>query len=130
MQHLREDERRVRLRMVRPGGGAAAIQIPVPQPERDHVRGPDHPAGGQQPGGVAGEELVVGEDVLDQADGGEQVRHRDEGDHHAGDDPQPGFLPVDAARVPDDQRGQQREQCPRITRQFLSIEHIIWPPSR
>ena len=78
--------------MVGPGGGTAAVQIPVPQPEGDHVGGPDHPAGGQHPGGVAGEELVVGEDVLDQVHSGEQVRHRDEGDHHARDDPQPGFL--------------------------------------
>ena len=31
----------------------------------------------------------------------------------AGDDPQPGFLPVDAARVPGDQDGQQTEQHDR-----------------
>jgi hypothetical protein len=73
--------------MVRPGGGTAAVQIPVPQPERDHVGGPDHFAGGQQPGGVAGKELVVGDDVADKVHSGEQVGHRDKGDHDAGDDP-------------------------------------------
>jgi hypothetical protein len=92
------------------GTHTTTIQIPVPQPERDHVRSPDHPARCQQPGGVAGEELVVGEDVDDEMHGGEQVRHRDERDHSAGDDPQPGLLAVDTARVPDDQCGQQREQ--------------------
>jgi hypothetical protein len=51
--------------------------------------------------------------VYDEPGGGEQVRHRDEGDDDAGDDPQPGLLPVDAARVPDDQNGQQRGQYDR-----------------
>jgi hypothetical protein len=27
------------------GGGTAPVEVPVPQPERDHVRRPDHPAG-------------------------------------------------------------------------------------
>jgi hypothetical protein len=40
-------------------------------------------------------------------DGGQQIRYRQAGDHDVGDDAQPGFLPVDAARVPDDQDGQQ-----------------------
>jgi hypothetical protein len=86
--------------MVRPGGGATPVEIPVPQPEGDDVRSPDHPAGGQQPDGVAGEDLVHGQDVGDEPGGREQVRKRDERDDDAGDDPQPGFLPVDAARVP------------------------------
>ena len=59
---------------VRAGGGATAIQIPVPQPERDHVGGPDHRAGRQQTGRVGGKELVVSEDVADEAGGGEQIR--------------------------------------------------------
>jgi hypothetical protein len=67
-------------------------------------------AGGQQPGGVAGVQLVVGEDVVDQAGGRQQVGQRQAGDHGAGDDPRPGLLPVDAARVPDDQGGQQAQQ--------------------
>jgi hypothetical protein len=79
-------------------------------PERDHVGGPDHPAGGQQCGGIGREQLVGGDDVADEAGGGGQVGQGQQGDDGAGGDPQPGFLPVDAARVPDDQGGQQREQ--------------------
>jgi hypothetical protein len=56
------------------------------------------------------EELVAGQDVHDQPDGGQQVRYGDDPEDDAGDDPEPGFLPVDAARVPGDQHGQQREQ--------------------
>jgi hypothetical protein len=51
-----------------------------------------------------------GDDGDDEAGGGDQVRQCQQGDHGASSDPQPGFLPVDAARVPDDQGGQQREQ--------------------
>ena len=39
----------------------------------------------------------------DEPDGGGQVGQGDHRDDGAGDDPQPGFLPVDAARVPYDQ---------------------------
>jgi hypothetical protein len=82
-------------------------------PERDHVGSPDHPAGSQQPGSVGRKELVAGQDVPDQTSGGEQVRQREERDHAAGDNPQPGSLAVNAARIPDDQGRQQREQYGR-----------------
>jgi hypothetical protein len=81
-------------------GGATAIKVPVPQPKRDHVRRPDHPAGGQQPGRVMREQLVTGQDVHHQPDGGQQAHHSDKRDDQAGDDPQPSSLPVDPARVP------------------------------
>jgi len=111
--HLREDERRVPVRVVGPGRGSAAVEVPVPQPEGDHVRCPDHAAGGEQPARVSGEELVVGQDLRDEPACGEQIRHGQERDDDPGDDPQPGFLPVDAARVPSDQHGQQPEQYDR-----------------
>jgi serine phosphatase RsbU (regulator of sigma subunit) len=101
--HLREDERRVVVRMMCPGGGTAAVEVPVPEREGDHVRRPDHGAGGKQAARVVGEKLVVGQDLHDEPAGGEQVGQGDDRDDGAGGDPQPGFLPVDAARVPDDQ---------------------------
>jgi hypothetical protein len=73
--HLREDERRVPVRLVCPGRGTTAVEVPVPEPERDHVRRPDHAASGEQAAGVSGEELVVGQDLCDEPGGGEQVRH-------------------------------------------------------
>jgi hypothetical protein len=61
--------------MVCAGGGAAAIEIPVPQPERDHVRRPDHRAGGQQPSAIVRKDLVVGhDDVADEPTRGEAVQ--------------------------------------------------------
>lgn len=86
-----------------PGGGTAAIEVPVPEREGDHVRRPDHGTGGEQAARVTGEKLVVGQDFHDEPAGGEQVGQGDDRDDGAGDDPQPGFLPVDAARVPYDQ---------------------------
>jgi hypothetical protein len=79
---------------------ATAIKVPVPQPKRDPVRRPDHTAGGQQPGRVMREQLVTGQDVHHQPDGGQQARHSDKRDDQAGDGPQPSSLPVDPARVP------------------------------
>jgi hypothetical protein len=75
-------------------------QGPSTTTERDHIRRPDHPAGGQQPARVIREQLAAGQDVDDEPDGGQQVRQRNERDHGADDDPQPGSLPVDAARSP------------------------------
>jgi hypothetical protein len=111
--HLREDERRVPVGVVGPGRGSTAVEVPVPEPEGDHVRRPDHAAGGEQPARMSGEELVVGQDLRDEPACGEQVRHGQERDDDPGDDPQPGFLPVDAARVSGDQHGQQPEQYDR-----------------
>ena len=52
---------------------------------------------GEQTARVRGEELVVGQDRHDQPGGGDQVRHCQERDDGAGDDPQPGF-PLDPVR--------------------------------
>ena len=59
------------------------------------------------------EDLVGVQDIHHEPDRGQQVRQGDERDDETGDDPQPGSLPVDAARVPGDQHRQQREQHDR-----------------
>ena len=92
-----------------PGRGTAAVEVPVPERECDHVRRPDLAASGEQTARVSGEDLVVGQDLRDEPTGGEKVRQGQERDDDAGDSSQPGFLPVDAAWVPGYQHGQQPE---------------------
>src|SRR5208283_4080205 len=63
---------------------AAAVEVPVPEPEGDHIRRPDHAASGEQTARVSGEDLVVGQDLHDEPAGGDQVRQGQERDNYAG----------------------------------------------
>ena len=94
----------------RAGRRAGTVQVPVPQPEGDEIGEPHGAAAGQQHVGI------IGERGLADGGGGYQAYHRsrihygDHADQRARHGPQPGGIAVDAARVADDQRGEQHYQ--------------------
>jgi hypothetical protein len=96
--------------LLRTGGRTASVEVPVPEAERDDVRQPDHRSGRQQPVGVVCEGCVFREDVVYEADRGNEVRDSERRDDHGDADPKPRSLAVDAPGVCDDQSGDENDE--------------------
>ena len=103
-------ERRVAVSVVGAGSGATAIEVPVdhdPNAITSVGQGSRHRQPLPGPGYSRTGLLFVEMSNLTKPDGGHQVRHRRNAIDDAHEDPQPGFLPVNAARIPDHQHGQR-----------------------
>jgi hypothetical protein len=106
VDHLGEDEGGLMGRAAHAGGRAAAVEIPVPQAEDDDVAEPDGTAAGEQDIGV-GAEFRRADDPGHQTHRGAGVHGGDQADQRAGQYPEPSRFAVDAARIADDQYGQE-----------------------
>jgi hypothetical protein len=103
--HLRELEIGVLPYAEGAGDGPAAVELPVPQPEHDHVRQPDRAAGDQERAGVLA--FCAPDEPAGQPDQRPRVSEADQRRQHQAQRTQRGGLPVDAVRVRHQERHEQ-----------------------
>ncbi len=109
VQHLGEDQGGSGAGARGAGRRATAVEVPEPEREGDDVGEPDGGTAGQQHLGVLGETRHV-DDAHDEAHGRVGVGDRDEADEHAGEVVEPWAVPVDAARVADDEDREEDQE--------------------